>query len=303
MIDYSGHLKELMVKAGFPAESWSVFLDADRCLFNSKIFSEKLDDIFIRHKEKRFENKKEMLGALSELSAQAGIHEYTMHLLFFMYLAKDLREEYEKQNIPVEIYLDSMRDLGAKLIECKEVHGVWGSFVASWFTGFFEVDRFALGRLQYEPRTFGRETYEKNGVVVDSDDLVYNIHIPSLGPLTIDSVYDSFRRAYGFFKQNLDKEHIVFVCGSWLLYKEHYDFLPSSSNILKFMDCFDIIESHDNDFGDAWRIFGRFADLPPEQLPHGTSLQKAYRDRLLGGQKTGSGFGVAVFDGEKIINK
>lgn len=304
MVDYGGHLTELMRKTGFPAEAWETFYGADKKLFSDKALSEKLSGIFERYREARYENKKELLEALTALANEAGIHEYTMHLLFFMYLAKDLRETYRERGVSEEIYWDSMCDLRAKLIECKDVYDVWGSFVASWFGGFFEFDRFALGRLQYEPRTYDREEdYVKNGVAIRSGDRVYNMHIPSLGPLTAESVHDSFRRAHRFFGPQLEGKPIVFVCGSWLLYRDHYDFLPENSNILKFMDCFDIIESHDNDFGDAWRIFGRYAKLPPEQYPQDTSLRRAYRDRLLSGKKTGGGFGIIVFDGEKIINK
>ncbi len=303
MVDYREHLTELMEKTGFPPDSRDTFLQADKRLFTDSVLSEKLDDIIEKYREKRFESKKDMLEALSALAAEAGIHEYTMHLLFFMYLAKELRETYRKNNVSEEIYWDTMCDLRAKLIECKDVHDVWGTFVGSWFSGFFEFDRFALGRLQYEPRTYDKDTYKKNGAVVETGDPVYNMHIPSLGPLTVESVYDSFRRAYRFFEPKLCGKPIVFVCGSWLLYKEHYDFLPESSNILKFMDCFDIIESQENDFGDAWRIFGKYANLPPEELPQDTSLRRAYRVRLLKGQKTGYGFGIIVFDGEKIINK
>ncbi|MBR5619688.1 MAG: hypothetical protein IKW76_08130, partial [Clostridia bacterium] len=79
-------------------------------------------------------------------------------------------------------------------------------------------------------------------------------------------------------------------------------FLPPQSNILKFMDCFDIISSADSEvFNDKWRIFANYKDAEPADLPRDTSLRRAFADRLLAGGKTGSGWGIFFFDGEKIL--
>ena len=91
-------------------------------------------------------------------------------------------------------------------------------------------------------------------------------------------------------------------CGSWLLYPRHREFLPEKSNILKFLNDFEIVSWEEKEnFGDAWRVFGRYADLPFEQLPRDTSLRKAFAEWLCSGRKTGSGFGFIIFDGEKIV--
>jgi hypothetical protein len=54
-------------------------------------------------------------------------------------------------------------------------------------------------------------------------------------------------------------------------------------------------------FNNAWRVFGKDSDKAPDELPQNTSLQKAYAKHLMAGGKTGSGYGVFFFDGEKII--
>jgi hypothetical protein len=70
------------------------------------------------------------------------------------------------------------------------------------------------------------------------------------------------------------------------------------------MDDFDITQSKDDpDFNDKWRIFATDEKLKPEQLPADTGLRRAYVNRLKEGKPVGTGFGVIVFDGEKIINK
>lgn len=42
--------------------------------------------------------------------------------------------------------------------------------------------------------------------------------------------------------------------------------------------------------------------MPLEQLPTDTSLRKAIVEHLASGGKMGLGFGIILFDGDKIIN-
>ena len=68
------------------------------------------------------------------------------------------------------------------------------------------------------------------------------------------------------------------------------------------MNDFNLISSEEKDkFGDAWRVFGKSAELAPEQWDENTTLQKAFKKHILNGGKTGGGYGVVVFDGEKIV--
>ena len=50
-----------------------------------------------------------------------------------------------------------------------------------------------------------------------------------------------------------------------------------------------------------WRIFGKDAGLPAEQLPRDTGLRRAYADWIQKGGNVGGGYGILFFDGEKII--
>ena len=97
---------------------------------------------------------------------------------------------------------------------------------------------------------------------------------------------------------------MVVECGSWLLYPKHYEFLPKGSNILRFMDNFDIVHSwEDPGFGDCWRVFNKNWDGDATALPRSSSLQRAYAEWLENGNNAGEGHGILVYDGEKIINK
>ena len=92
------------------------------------------------------------------------------------------------------------------------------------------------------------------------------------------------------------------VCDSWLLFPKHREFLPEHLNIRSFMEDFTYIEGATEDkFENGWRVFGKDSTTAPNELPQETSLQKAYAKHLLAGGKTGSGYGVFFFDGEKIL--
>jgi hypothetical protein len=236
------------------------------------------------------------LEAMRHLSAEAGIHEYTGALLLFLCYSKRLEKYYEEAGIDRSIFVTSMYDLKYKLIECHLMHGVWGSFVASWFPGFFTLNRFALGRLQFEWDKLGRP-YEGQGVSLPEGTRVVNMHIPRTGePLSRELCDDAFARATAFYAPQLQAdEPLVFVCSSWLLYPAHDTILPAKSNIRGFMARFDICRwgVQGGDSPDLWRLFDT-KEMNPDRLPTDSSLRRAYVDHLKKGGKTGWGYGVIV---------
>ena len=253
-------------------------------------------------------------GEFIVLAAKAGnaasVDGRATQFLCFVCAGKHLRVMYEKNGLPLDVYYDTMRDLRYKLMECYKMHGVWGSFVASWFCGAFVLDRFEIGRLQYEFSThFATQgNHTVCGVELTPETPVINLHIPSSGPLTQESVEDSLSRAYKFFEKYYPRfihdGKMVIECGSWLLFKDHEKFLPEKSNIRRFMDNFDIVHYwYDDNFGDCWRIFNVDWNGDASALPRDTALQRAYADWLAAGNRAGEGHGILVYDGEKIINK
>ncbi|MBQ7547430.1 MAG: DUF5596 domain-containing protein [Clostridia bacterium] len=304
MKDLTEFLELFMEKTGFPEDSRDTFRAYNRALLAGEASRAAFDSVVELYES---DDPTPFFPPLDELSESLGFHKYTGDLFIFMYQAWFLREAYKEKGLPEQIYWDSMTDLRAKLIECRDVYGVNGSFVASWFHGFFELTRFALGRLQFEWTEYSREEpYTCCGHSVSKGDTLINMHIPSLGPLTVDLMMDAFKRAYNFplfaDVRVPGTDWMPFCCGSWLLYPPHYDFLPAKSNILKFMDCFDIVEWSDSEeFSDKWRVFGKYKDAEPADLPRDTSLRRAFAERLESGQKTGHGWGIFFFDGEKII--
>ncbi len=233
----------------------------------------------------------EILKIASKVADMLYINPYTTELLAYICMTRHAKKVYDGHGISEEIYKKSMLDLRYKLEECKAVKGVIGSFVAFWFFGFFNLTRFALGRLQFELEPFGRN-YEKDGKRLTPESKVINVHIPRDGtPMSPEACDESFARAKEFFKDKIDGD-IAFVCHSWLLYPENKDILPQHTNTYKFMERFDIIESDiTRDNHDLWRLFDT-DEQNPDRLPADSSMRRAYIEHLKRGGKTGNGYGV-----------
>ena len=240
------------------------------------------------------------LTKMKEISLASDVQEYTGALLLFLAFTRGLARYYEEQGIARGIYQNTVLDLKYKLNECKCVKGVWGSFVAHWFAGFFKLERFALGRLQFEVIGFGAE-YNKDGLVLHPDSKVLNVHIPRTGTrLDRACVLDSYRLAADFYRHILGEE-IVFVCSSWLLFPRHREMLKVGSNLLYFMNDYDIYTSGEySGYGEIWRLFDTEYDGDPAHLPADSSLRRAYVDLISRGEMTGWGKG--VFSYKNLVN-
>ena len=233
-----------------------------------------------------------IVNRAQKIAEIVGIHTYTIELLAFACMSKHLKKLYEKKGIDEQIFNDSVLDLKWKLEECKAVKGICGSFVAWWFPGFFDMTRFALGRLQFEVVKFGHN-YSKNGVVLTPDSKVINVHIPRTGtPMDKESCDISYAQAREFFKDEVGEDG-HFICHSWLLYPENLNILPQHTNVYRFASEYDIFESAVTDGEDLWRLFDT-DEKDPEKLPTDSSLRRNYVEHLKKGGKLGWGLGVKL---------
>lgn len=297
-------LQLLMEKTEFPAEARKFLLESADVLLGAGQGEAMVGTVeFFYDNDFSIDLTRPMIEDMAE---KAGLSPYTVWMLFLIEAAQNAREDFRRRGISEDIFWASFADLKYKVLECKELHGVWGTFVAFWYPIFYSCDLVKLGRLEFENRTFEEDTpYVKNGYIVKKGDKVKSIHIPSSGePFDEAARMDSYRRAYEFFKDELDGRPLVCLCHSWLLYPEYKKILSPSSNIVAFQEDFDIVRQDDREtFGDAWRLFGADYQKPTEELPEKTSMQRAFKKHLLAGGTTGEGLGILIFDGEKIVNR
>ena len=239
---------------------------------------------------------------LKEAGEKSGVHTYTVDLLFLSAESEKLLANYKAAGVSEEIFWNSMADIKYKLLECRTVYGIWGTFVAWWHPWFFTMKRFALGRLQFEAVPFwGKEPVTVAGHTVHPGDTVINMHIPSAGPLTKDLRVDAYKRAYKFYEKERIGDLLVFACESWLLYPPYREILSPTSNIVSFMDDFHIFKEEETEFYDNWRVFGADFEKPAAELPENTSMQRAFKKWLLAGGKCGGGEGLFLYDGERFM--
>ena len=225
-----------------------------------------------------------------------GVNRYLLDALMLFCCWEEVKVRYEKQGLPMDVFDKSLEDMKWKMLECYEIHGVYGNFVGHWYDGFFNLTRFGLGRLQFELRPFeGKEDCEVDGVQIHPGDTVINMHIPSAGPMKPELLDDAFARAEVFFKEHFPKDYTVFGVESWLIDPDLVRILPEG-NMKAYADRFHLVaaEKSETIFPDGWRVFGAEWKKKPEELPRKTGLQRAIADYLQQGGKLGSGYGIFV---------
>ena len=236
-----------------------------------------------------------IISLAQEVAQRLDMHRYTAELLIFICLSKRLREIYIERGIDLAIFHNSMLDLKYKLDECKVVKGIIGSFVAWWFNRFFNLERVALGRLQFEVDPFCHH-YERDGRVMTPDSKAINVHIPrTLIHLTPESCDDAFEMAREYFGGEV-ADGCPFICHSWMLYPGNLTILPESTNVHRFASRFDIFNHADDpNLEDLWRIFDT-DEKEADKLPTDTTMRRCFVNHLKSGGKLGWGHGIFFYE-------
>jgi hypothetical protein len=137
------------------------------------------------------------------------------------------------------------------------------------------------GYAKSEQITLAFDKWEK---VLSAGDPVIDIHIPAIGPMTVEACADSANRAVEFMKKYFPElKHKAFVCESWLLDNQFEQILSQESNIILFQRA-GYLYPFPHKSEAVSRIFGENADkLGLDSLPQKSSLQKAAAGFLIKG--------------------
>ena len=290
------YLLDFFEEFDYPEEAREELLEAYGLITEDGFARGELEDFIRMYNENIRADWGNILGRTEAMSDSSGAHKYKIELLVFILLSKKLRERYIERGIDTSIWHNSMLDLKYKLLECKAVKNIWGSFVAKWFPGFFTLTRFALGRLQFETCRYNQRDYTKGDKTIKNGETAIGVHIPrTLTPLDKKSYDEAFDMAREFFRGKTGDAPMAFVCSSWLLYPDNLEFLPEKSNVRRFMLEFDIINSFDAKTGEyphMWRLFDMDYTGNLDDYPEDTSLRRAFKSRLKSGGKIGEGYGI-----------
>jgi len=292
---YEEDLHFLMERLDFPADAKEALLRAFSIICSQDDEEKTFSSILKCYEKTELCPFSQMLEEACLVGKRLKIHEYTVSLLMFLCMAKVLRRRYEERGIPETIYFNSMMDLRYKLEECRLVYGICGSFVARWFPRFFDLTRFALGRLQFEMVAFKKD-YVLDGVLLSQGSKAINVHIPRDGTrLDYHRVWESYREAAEMFSSEFSSGSIIFTCHSWLLDPWNLTVLNPESNLALFSKDYQLIEHGDySGYFEMWRLFDcNCEDL--SGLPSDSSLRRAYLERMKRGEPIGWGRGAFFY--------
>ena len=286
------YLQEFMESYDYPREAIDTLLAAYDVLGANKDFQ----GLLAIYDKDRFCDYKALLAKCKEIAASTGIHTYTVEFLMFMCFSKKLLQTYLENGYTEAQWRQSMLDLKCKMMVCKSVKNIWGMFVGWWYDGWFRMERFGMGRMQFELLDFPFDSYEKGGKYLRKGDKVINVHIAKTGEsIAPELLEDAYRQATEFFKDEFLGKPIPFFCESWLAYPKLDDFLKESSNIKAFKDRFDIFHVHlydKGDYSEMWRLYDMDYTGNLDDFPGDSSLRRAYKQYLKEGGQVGEGFGV-----------
>ncbi len=297
---YLNWLNETMTYMEYPQSTIDFVIDTYKKICQNKRANRLFSDALALYEKRLIPAWSWGLSAAERAGNEIGVHKFSAHFVFSLCATKHIKTFYEQKGMPDGCFDGFLKDIKIKWSECVKLHKMDGVFVAEWFNRFADGTRHTFGRLQFEPIFLGAD-YEGNGFTAKEGDLVINIHIPGGSKLFRQDCIDAFLMAAEYYSDFFADAKVIFHCHSWLLYPGHKEFLPETSALLMFADFFNVVEVQE-DKGALWRIFGRtdceenLADLPED-----TSLQRAFKKRLLEGGEIGVGRGFFVVkDGEFI---
>ena len=195
--------------------------------------------------------------------------------------AEECREDFKELGLSHEVFVDTMACFTRFANEHLASYGRYGFDRAFWTVRQVSNKLFRMGTLEYELLT------EKGRKMV-------SLHIPSDADLSLPALRASWETARHLLTRFPEYANGEWGCGSWLLSPNLKDMLPESSRILGFQKSFQIRDTWTDVEFKEW-VYGR-VDIPNEELPERTSLQRNVKAFLLGGGAFLSAEGVLVED-------
>lgn len=238
----------------------------------------------------------ELLEEVKVMAEAARVNLYTAQLVLCIALTRKLRERLAQLKVTKKNIVGTISDFKYKMKECEAIHGVVGIEPWGWYVRVLGLSIIAIGRLQFEVKEYTGGTYRKGEKVLSKGNTVLSVHIPRNNePLDEKLCNRAYKEAKAFFCSLLGVQDIAFFCSSWLLYEKNRELLPPTSNIVKFMNRFDIVESiecADERNTPMPFIFLKKSGTPISELPRDTSLRRAFAEMLENGGKLGYGNGI-----------
>lgn len=265
------------------------------------------------------ESPRSIKESLSKLDSLSVVNAFCL-VFPVLYNLASAKEAYNKRGIPESILKEAMADVPRWIETFSErTNNRFRGFAEiGWLREHLSLRLFQLGRLQFQPSTFPKETLclkcKKDGslrlvksnedfseddweIVCQEGDPIAYVHIPAGSKLDTIACEQSFEVAPAFFKKYFSDKPMpkAFVCSSWLLYEDFEKILPAESNIVAFNRLFTCGLPYGNDDAFYERIFVPYGrSTKREQLK--TTLQKALFDHIQKGNTPCGRLGIRLIE-------
>jgi hypothetical protein len=177
-----------------------------------------------------------------------------------------------EMGISNDIYIGTMKFFSRFLYYYNKIYGEYKYVWGWWAVRQISMREFRIGDLEYE-------------MIIQEDKKLISIHIPSDADMTSSNLRKSYLKARDFFATYYPEfAETDMICGSWLLAPALKKLLPESSKIIQFQNSFQITSQEDDSPGFLDWVYGR-RDIPFENLPEETSLQRKLKPYLINGGK------------------
>ena len=282
-------IETLAEKLNFPTEAIDILVSDER-----KMLGKCADKLREAEKSMFLPEDFEFMTLLAEIAEECGISRYECDMVFLLRCTVPLYDKYVAAGYTDELYFHTLSDLRVKLFECKELNGVWGMEPTSWFKKYYMLERFRLGRLQYDRKPFPIDEYKG----IKSGDTIISCHIPSDGPLLVEDVRESLRMAYRFFPEEHRDGKLIVCCFSWLLYAPLLADYDENTNIKRFYNLFEIMTGWEDEQNcNFWHVFGvRYSPEALDTVKADNSLRRKVIEHLKNGGTMGNGAGIIFVD-------
>lgn len=215
-------------------------------------------------------------AGVHELESYCGEDTYGMKILtVYLHCLIDTYSNYKNMGIPDKIFWDTMGFIPRFTTSHKHAYGVSAFRLAWWFPRQISMQLFRIGEYEYE-------------FVTEDGCNKISLHIPSDANLDHGYIPQIYPFVHTYFPQYSDA---MIICDSWLLAPALSEVLTDTSRILNFQKQF-CIESIVEDSPEVLNWVFQSPEIPYEQLPENTSLQRNLKRYLIDGRKIGTAKGV-----------
>ncbi|MCL4545160.1 MAG: acyltransferase domain-containing protein [Chloroflexi bacterium] len=228
------------------------------------------------------------------LPASLGLPARYLYVLVFLATFPYVRRYHQQYDIPDDVSWATLADLGRHMAIHQRIYGEGGLSTYNWLTLHFRGVIYALGRLQFHRSriSYDAGTIARLGLSFQRGDPCLGVHIPESGSLSPEACDASFQWAREFFPRHFPEETYKFAtCGSWLLDDQLAEYLPATSNIVRFQRRFQLMPGGRPCDGEIVSFVFRRVNARVEDLPQRTTLERAIVRHLCAGRHWQSRWG------------